>query len=83
MKGVFRVDSNETESRGTAIQLLLSGAPREQALIVSECAIRKQIKAFSGNGLDCLIIKKRIKCSYQTVVHFFHKQGFTLKIPQP
>lgn len=25
----------------------------------------------------------RIQCSYQTVVRFFHRQGFALKIPQP
>ena len=25
----------------------------------------------------------QIECSYQTVVRFFHKQGFALKVPQP
>ena len=25
----------------------------------------------------------QIECSYQTVVRFFHKQGFSLKVPQP
>ena len=130
LKGVSRVGSIETASRCTAIQFLLSGVPREnvcQALLVSERALRKWIKAFNERGVDGLIVKKRpgrtailrgeqakefaelidqpekadrefwtakafhgylgeaykLECSYQTVVRFFHKQGFALKVPQP
>jgi len=130
LKGVSRAGSNETASRCTAIQFLLSGVPREnvcQALLVSDRALRKWIKAFNEKGIDGLIVKKRpgrtaifhgeqakelaelidqpekaerefwtakafhgylgetyqLECSYQTVVRFFHKQGFVLKVPQP
>ncbi|MFH2057382.1 MAG: IS630 family transposase [Pseudomonadota bacterium] len=130
MKGVSRVSLAETALRCTAIQFLLSGVPREnvcQALLVSERALRKWIKAFNERGVDGLIVKKRpgrtailhgeqakefvelidqpekadrefwtakafhgylgevyqLECSYQTIVRFFHKQGFALKVPQP
>jgi len=36
-------------------------------------------KAFHGYISEAY----KIECSYQTVVRFFHKQGFALKIPQP
>jgi transposase len=36
-------------------------------------------RAFHGYISDVY----RIDCSYQTVVRFFHRQGFALKIPQP
>jgi transposase len=127
---VSRAGSNETASRCTALQLLLTGVPREticQALIVTERSLRTWIKAFNEKGVDGLIVKKRpgrtsilngekaqeltelidqpekadrtfwtakafhgylgetyqLECSYQTVVRFFHKQGFALKVPRP
>jgi len=130
LKSVSRVGSNETASRCTALQLLLTGVPREticQALIVTERSLRTWIKAFNEKGVDGLIVKKRpgrtsilngekarelaelidqpgkadrtfwtakafhgylgetyqLECSYQTVVRFFHKQGFALKVPRP
>jgi transposase len=36
-------------------------------------------KAFHG----CISEKYQIPCSYETVVRFFHKQGYALKTPQP
>jgi transposase len=50
--------------------MLLAGADRElvsQALIVTNRALRKWINRFN----------------YETVVRFFHKQGYALKTPQP
>jgi len=130
LKETSRVGSSETAQRCTAIQLLLSGVSREavcQALIITERAVRKWIKAFNEKGIDGIIAKKRpgrtsilkgdkakqfaklieqpetadrtfwtakafhgyigeayqVECSYQTVVRFFHDQGFALKMPQP
>jgi len=130
LKETSRVGSNETSLRCTAMQFLLTGVPREnvcQALLVTDRALRKWIKAFNDKGVDGLIAKKRpgrtmifrdnqvkelaqlidqpekanrefwtakafhgylgevykLDCSYQTVVRFFHKQGFALKVPQP
>lgn len=130
LKQTARVGSNETSLRCTAIQFLISGTSREQvcqALVVTERALRKWIKAFNARGIDGLIVRKRpgrtsilrgeqvgqltqlieqpeqaertfwtakafhgyisevyrIECSYQTVVRFFHRQGFALKVPQP
>ena len=130
LKQTSRVGSIETSTRCTAIQFLLTGVPREnvcQALLATDRAIRKWIKAFNEKGVDGLIVKKRpgrtaffkeeqaeeliklieqpekadrtfwtakafhgylgetynLECSYQTVVRFFHKQGFALKVPQP
>jgi transposase len=130
LKETSRIGSNETAQRCTAIQLLLSGVPREsvcQALIITERAVRKWVKAFNEKGIDGIIAKKRpgrtsilkgdkakqiaklieqpekadrtfwtakafhgyigqtyqVQCSYQTVVRFFHNQGFALKMPQP
>ena len=36
-------------------------------------------KAFHGYICD----QYQIECSYETVVRFFHRQGFALKVPQP
>ena len=36
-------------------------------------------KAFHG----CIGKEYQIQCSYETVVRFFHKQGYALKMPQP
>jgi len=36
-------------------------------------------KAFHGHIRDAF----QIECSYQTVVRFFHEQGYVLKVPQP
>lgn len=36
-------------------------------------------KAFHGHIRDAFAIE----CSYQTVVRFFHEQGYVLKVPQP
>ena len=36
-------------------------------------------KAFHGY----ISLEYQIDCSYQTVVRFFHRQGFSLKVPQP
>lgn len=130
LKEASRVGSPETSTRCTAIQFLLADVPREnvcQALLITDRALRKWIKAFNEKGVDGLIAKKRpgrtaffkdeqakefaqliecpekadrtfwtakafhgylgetynIECSYQTVVRFFHKQGFALKVPQP
>jgi len=130
LKEAARVGSSETVVRCTAIQMLLVDIPREQvckALIVTQRALRKWIKAFNERGVDGLIVKKRpgrtallkddqveelinliekpesvqrtfwtatafhgyiseqykIECSYQTVVRFFHRQGFVLKYPRP
>jgi transposase len=129
LKDTSRMGSIETAQRCTAISLLLSGVSREmvcQALIVTERAVRKWIKAFNEKGIDGIIVKKRpgrtsilsgdqanklarlieqpetadrtfwtakafhgyigetyqVECSYQTVVRFFHEQGFALKTPQ-
>lgn len=130
LKEAARVGSSETVVRCTAIQMLLVDISRQQvckALIVTQRALRKWIKAFNERGVDGLIAKKRpgrtaiikgeqaeellaliekpqtaerafwtakafhgyisdqyrIECSYQTVVRFFHRQGFALKYPRP
>ena len=130
LKETSRIGSNETSLRCTAIQLLITGVSRNQvcqALLVTERALRKWIRAFNESGIDGLIVRKRpgrtaifngkqaaeltqlieqpeqvkrtfwtakafhgyisgayqIECSYQTVVRFFHRQGFSLKVPQP
>ena len=52
LKQTSRVGSIETSTRCTAIQFLLTGVPREnvcQALLVTDRAIRKWIKAFNEN----------------------------------
>lgn len=130
LKETSRVGSTETSLRCTAIQLLLTRVTREtvcNALLITDRALRKWIKAFNDKGVDGLIAKKhpgrtaifngtqakelanlidqpekadrdfwtakafhgyigekyQIECSYQTVVRFFHNQGFALKVPQP
>ena len=130
LKDAAMVGSNETSLRCTAIQFLITGVPRAQvcqALLITERALRKWIKAFNERGIDGLIVSKRpgrtailngkrveelthlieqpekadrtfwtakafhgyiseqyqVDCSYQTVIRFFHKQGFALKTPQP
>ena len=130
LKAVSRIGSSETAQRCTAIQFLLTGVPRENvcaALMVTERAVRKWVKAYNDKGIDGLIVKKRpgrtaiingedasdlaeliahpenaerefwtakafhgylsetynVECSYQTVVRFFHQQGYALKVPQP
>ena len=45
----------------------------------SETAIRCTAKAFHGYISE----KYKIECSYETIVRFFHRQGFALKTPQP
>lgn len=62
LKEASRVGSIETAQRCTAIQLLLSEVPRKavcKALIVTERAVRKWIKAFNEKGIDGIIAKKR------------------------
>jgi transposase len=62
LKHVFRVGSNETATRCTAIQMLLTGADRDlvcNALLVTNRATRKWINAFNRCGVDGLIVKKR------------------------
>ena len=130
LKALSRVGSSETAQRCTALQFLLTGVPREnvcEALMVTDRAVRKWIKAYNDRGVDGLIVKKRpgrtaiirgdeasnyanliahpedaqrefwtakafhgylsetynVECSYQTIVRFFHQQGYALKVPQP
>lgn len=130
LKQTARIGSGETVLRCTAIQMLVTGIPREQvceALLVSERSLRRWIQAFNQQGIDGLIVHKRsgrsrklqgeqaahlvelieqpqradrtfwtarafhgyisesyqVDCSYETVVRFFHQQGFALKVPQP
>ena len=62
LKSVSRVGSIETAGRCTAIQMLLADADREvvcKALMVSERAVRKWIKASNARGVDELIVNKR------------------------
>lgn len=62
LKETARVGSPETSTRCTAIQLLICGVTREQvcaALLVSERAVLKWIRAFNESGIDGLIAKKR------------------------
>jgi len=130
LKESARVGSNETAIRCTALQMLLTGISRAQvgqALLVTDRALRKWVKAFNEKGVDGLIVRKRpgrtciirekkaeelvrlieqperarrtfwtakafhgyisdayqIECSYETVLRFFHKNGFAMKVPQP
>lgn len=62
LKETARVGTSETAVRCTAIQMLLVGIPREhvcKALIVTQRALQKWIKAFNECGIDGLIAKKR------------------------
>ena len=62
LKETSRIGSNETSLRCTAIQLLITGVSRHQvcqALLVTERALRKWIRAFNESGIDGLIVRKR------------------------
>ena len=62
LKAVSQIGSSETAQRCTAIQFLLTGVPRENvcaALMVTERAVRKWVKAYNDKGVDGLIVKKR------------------------
>ena len=62
LKQVFRMGSNETATRCSAIQMLLAGADTElvcNALLVTNRALRKWINRFNQCGVDGLIVKKR------------------------
>lgn len=61
LKEAARVGSIETSTRCTAIQLLITGVSREQvrtALLVSDRALVKWIRAFNECGVDGLITQK-------------------------
>ena len=58
----FPLGSNETATRCSAIQMLLTGVDRElvcNALLVTNRALRKWINRFNQCGVDGLIVKKR------------------------
>ena len=62
LKQVSRVGSNETATRCSAIQMLLTGADRQlvcNALMVSNRALREWINRFNQCGIDGLVVKKR------------------------
>ena len=63
---------------------ILKGQQAEELIKLIEAPQTAQRTFWTAKAFHGYISESyQIECSYQTVVRFFHKQGFALKVPQP
>ena len=63
---------------------ILNGTQAEELTALIEEPQRAERTFWTARAFHSYISEAyQIQCSYQSVVRFFHRQGFTLKVPQP